>query len=446
MSVDDVEAAVRAAQAEIDADRLVELCCSIVDIPSPTGDEGTLAAWLADRLTESGLDGRVQQLDDLQANAWGRLRGTGDGPTLMLYAPIDTLTVGTAAEDLPQAGSTLRPDMLAQSIVSDGLISGLGAMNPKGHAAAILAATEAIASAGTVLKGDIIAAFGAGGMPTNARPVEGRSRRNTGQGVGCAFLLEQGVWADAAVIAKSGWGVSWEEVGLAWLDIFVGGIHTYVGARHRLPYRNPIADAATVITHLERWFPTYAERHSSGLVEPQGVVAEVESGWSRTASFVPAVARVRVDLRLAPGQSPLDAHRELEASLDELRRRDGDLDVTSELVLGIPALRTDPEHWLCSTAVRAWETETGDSHRPLDGMSGATDANILRQWGLPTVRVGLPKVHRDGVELDFTAGMNTVSIEALVTLTQYLVRVAVTSTMMDRSDLETGRRLGEHNS
>lgn len=423
------------AQAAVERDRVVELCGALVDVPSPTGDEAPLAAVIAELLGAAGADGRVQPLDDRQANAWGRLAGGGDGATVMLYAPIDTMTTGDPRHDVPHVAAQLDDHLLPRAVVDDRHVTGLGAMNPKGHAACILAAVEAIAASGVELDGDLIAAFGAGGMPTNSLPeLDGRPlRHHTGQGVGASFLIEQGVWADAAVIAKSGWAISWEEVGLAWFDVTVRGEHTYVGARHLLPYRNAIADAASVVHFLERWFVERADRwsaeHPDSHVEPQGIVAAIRGGWERMAAFTPAQATVRVDVRLAPGQTPLDARRELQQALARLVADTPGLDVDVELVVGIPGSRTDPDHWMVGTAIAAWEAEAGEPHAAARRTSGATDANILRHRGIPTVRVGLPKsTNADGSSIGFGPGMNTVDIDALVTLTRYLVRVAIAAT------------------
>lgn len=439
-------AALERALAAVDGERVAELCAGLVDLPSPTGEEAPLAEWIAAELRRSGIDSGVQPIDERQANAWARTGTGGDGPDLLLYAPIDTLTTGNPDEDLPWVGRELADHAVPEARRVGERIVGLGAHNPKGHVACVMAAIEAVAAADVPLTGRLLAGFGAGGMPTNARdltgPVEagpgGRGsigRRNTGQGIGASFLLEQGVWADAAIIAKSGWAVSWEEVGLAWIDVNVHGIHTYVGARHRLPYRNPIVDAGRVAAFLEEWFPVYAARHASGLVEPQGIIAAAEAGWWRMAAVVPAVARLRADLRLAPGQSPLDALREMDVALDALRTGDDAIDVDTELALAIPGSRTDPEHWIVIAAIEAWESVTGRRHEPITATSGATDANILRNRGIPTVRVGLPKVDDGGVEVDFAAGMNTVDVAALELLTRHLVTTTVMVGTRSRDDL-----------
>ncbi|MFI1032482.1 M20 family metallopeptidase [Streptomyces sp. NPDC020951] len=422
------------AWRHVTGDRLRELIIGLVDIPSPTGDEGPLAAHIADTLAISGCRTEVQPLDDRQANAWARLEGDGTGPDLMLYAPIDTLTVGEESEDLPWIGPELRDDMRPQATVYDDLVVGLGASNPKGHAACVMMAAEAIGLAGVPLTGDLVAAFGAGGMPTNARPVG--VRRNTGQGVGCSFLLEQGVWTDYAVIAKPGWTVSWDEVGLVWFEVTVRGTHTYVGSRHRLPYDNAIARAGEVTRYLEEWFVEYAERHTSGTVAPQGIVSSVHGGWPRTAAVTPASCTLMVDLRIGPDTTPMRAKREFLAAIDTIRGKLPGLDVSAEMAVAIPGTRTDPESWICRSAAAGWAAFEGREHEVIRGNSGATDANILRNRGIPTVRVGMPKVVEAPFGIDFARGMNTVSVRAMEKLTRHLIRTAVDTVTRTRAELE----------
>ncbi|MEU7768190.1 deacylase [Nocardia sp. NPDC049190] len=416
---------VAAACAQVNRDRLRELVTGLVDIASPTGDEAPLARHITTTLQAAGIAARTMYLDDRQANSWGRVAGEGTGPDLLLYAPIDTVTSGNAEEDLPWVGESLRADMVARAASVDDYVIGLGASNPKGHAACVMAAGEAIRAAGIPLTGDLLLGFGAGGMPTNARPGVGNPRRNTGQGVGCSFLLEQGVWADFALIAKPGWTVSWEEVGLAWFEITVHGSHTYVGSRHRLPYQNPVALAGSVATRLEEWFPQYSLAHRDGLVLPQGMVANIRGGWERTASFTPENVRMMVDLRLSPRTTPAVAKRELVAAVRQIAADLGGIRVDVEQVLAIPGEGSDPQMWLCRKAIEAWEAVEATPHQEFYDASGATDANILRGRGIPTVRVGMPKVADAPFEVDFAMGMNTVDLREAEKLTRYLIRVAL---------------------
>ena len=424
---------VAAASAQVNAERLAELVTVLTDMPSPTGEEGPLAHVLTDLLAAAGLEAEAQHLDDAQANAFGTLRGRGNGPNLLLYAPIDTLTTGRPDEDLPWAAETMRADLRAEARRLGDLVVGLGASNPKGHVACIVAAAEAIAASGERLAGDLYVGCGAGGMPTNAwRP---GGRRNVGHGVGCSFLLEQGCIPDFAIVAKPGWTISCEEAGLCWFDVTVRGIHTYVGSRHRMEYRNAIADAATVVAFLEKWFPRYSEDHKSGEVTPQGIVAAIDGGWRRMAAVTPAACRIRVDLRISPRTSPAAAHRCLRSALDELAADTPGLDFTLKTVLAIPAGSTPTDSWIARCAVAAWEDIAGSTHAPTTDLSGATDANILRMRGVPTIRVGMPKVTAAPFPVDFAAGMNTVSVTEMVRLTKLLISCAVETCGRDSAEV-----------
>jgi hypothetical protein len=81
--------------------------------------------------------------------------------------------------------------------------------------------------------------------------------------------------------------------------------------------------------------------------------------------------------------------------------------------------------WLRRAAVHAWEAAEGEPHQDFFDASGATDANILRSRGIPTIRVGMPKVVDAPFEVDFAMGMNTVDLAAAERFTKYLIRVAL---------------------
>lgn len=422
------ELAVARVLAVITEERLREAARAVVDVPSPTGREAPLAHLLAERLSAAGFAATAQHLDEHQANAVGRLRGRGGGEDLMLYAPIDTLTTGEGALDLPWTGERLRPDMLPRARDEGPFVSGLGASNPKGHAACVLVLAEAFGAVRPDLAGDLVVAYGAGGMPTNAIEAPGYpARANTGHGVGCSFLLERGWHTDHAVIAKPGDFVAHEEVGLCWFEITVPGIHTYVGSRHRLPYRNPVVTAAEVVTRLESWLAGHPARHRTATAAPQGVIGSIAGGWERMVAVTPAACRLRLDLRIAPGTTPLAAKRELAAYLARLCA-DLDTDLGLELVLAVPGTHTPPDAPIVRTAVEAWERTNGAPHTPVPDNSGATDANILRARGIPTARVGMPKAASDTFDVDFARGMNTVDVRAMRRLCEVLARIALSAT------------------
>jgi len=422
---------------QIDPERLKELIVELIEIPSPTGQERALAEWAVKKMSGMGLGATLQVIDEEQANAIGRITGDSTGVSLLLYAPIDTLTTGNPEEDVPWIGPELREDMKTHAVVDGNFVLGLGASNPKGHAACIIAAAEVIVASGVELRGDLIVGLGAGGMPTNKRANPTMSRYNAGQGNGCSFMIEQGVFPDFALIAKPGWAVAWEEVGLCWFEVQVGGTFNYVGSRHRMPYVNPIVESTKVIVGLEEWFKAYSSAHTDGLVAPQGNIGAIRSGWMHMPSVCGATCSFMVDLRTSPRSTPSEVRREFAQGINDIRSANPELDITWEMVLSIPGTSTNPSNWIVESAVRAWEKLEGRGHEPILLNSGATDANILRGRGIPTARIGMDRIGEDApLTLDFAAGMNVVDVREMVRLTKHLVHTALDTCNLRRDVLD----------
>ncbi|QNJ93286.1 M20/M25/M40 family metallo-hydrolase [Mycolicibacterium fluoranthenivorans] len=419
----DLEAAVAVVLEQVTSERLLAAARGMVDIASPTGAERPLAEWVASELVTSGLDAEVQGIDASQANAVATIPGA-EGPSLLLYAPIDTFTTGDPSLDIPGAAPLWRPDLAARAVVHGDIVEGLGAGNPKGHAAVVLAVLQALHASGVTPPGDVVGGFGAGGMPSFA--VEGvgtPGRANTGHGVGAAFLLERGYTTDYAVIAKPGWTVLHEEVGLVWIDVTVHGLHTYAGSRHRLPYSNAVASAGRVAVALENWLDDYPRRHRYATMSPQGIVSSINGGIERLGASTPATVRLRLDLRITTQQTPASVLREVRHMLAGVSDELG-IVVTAHQSAAVPASHTPPESPVVRAAVNAFESVAGGPHVLILDNSGATDANILRMRGVPTARVGMPKVAAmpDGSEIDFTRGMNLVDLREMRRLAEILIR------------------------
>lgn len=399
----------------ISDDSLTQTLSDMINIASPTGAEASLAEYISATLNTLGIEAKTQKIDETQSNAFGYFTAVTDGKTLILYAPIDTVTSDNDAEDIPWVSRTMRDDVRANAFVKDGHIYGLGAHNPKGHGACIIETARVLKSLNIDLPGNLFLGFGAGGMPTHGR--EG-FRRDSGHGSGCAHMLANIPKVDAAIIAKSGTSVTWEEVGFIWLEVTVAGMHNYVGARHLMPYSNAIANASKLILKLEDWFESYSERHATNLCRPQGNVAHMESGWKRMPSFTPAAACFLVDIRFTPQQKANDVEAEFAQALKGFCT-DLDIDADFKRIQTIDASHTSPDDQIIKSTTKVWETLKGRTHEPFTMMSGATDANILRQHGIPTARIGLAKAPLPNI--DFALGMNCVAISDLRHLTKFLV-------------------------
>jgi acetylornithine deacetylase/succinyl-diaminopimelate desuccinylase-like protein len=270
-------------------------------------------------------------------------------------------------------------------------------------------------------------------MPTNRRP--GFSNLNAGHGAGCAFMLEHGVRGDFAIIAKPGWSVAWEEVGLCWFKVIVRGNLNYTGVRHVVKGRNPIVHAARVITLLEEWFSEYARKNTSGLVAPQGSINAIQAGWTHKPAFIPAACHFYVDLRISPRVGPMEAKGQFRAAVERIVGENPDLLVDWEMIVGIPGSSTDPTNWIVQSCMRAWEFVENKKHRPRTGTSGATDANILRAAGIPTARLGMPRLTAANNEPRSVFSMERSNIAGMKQLTKCLVYAAVDTCTRDRQEV-----------
>jgi len=124
------------AVALIDVDRLYRLNREITAIHSPTGRERAASEYMTRYLAEIGVEATYQAMGEASGNAIGRIRGSGGGPSLLLYGPIDTHLDATE-DDIPWVGPRLRPDMIPEVREEEGLLIGLGASNPKAMVTAL---------------------------------------------------------------------------------------------------------------------------------------------------------------------------------------------------------------------------------------------------------------------------------------------------------------------
>src|SRR6516225_8838002 len=156
------EHAIHRAWNAIDENQLGELNRLMASIPSPTGEEQQLAQAIVDVMNKSGISASYQRMEDDQGNAIGCIRGTGGGADLLLYAPLDTAFSSNAEEECPWIGDRFPAEMTTRAYVRDGDVVGMGAENPKGYAACVVAAAQAIKAAGVPLKGSLLVGLGAG--------------------------------------------------------------------------------------------------------------------------------------------------------------------------------------------------------------------------------------------------------------------------------------------
>ena len=117
-----------------------------LDTVNPPGNETLAAELLRDYLAESGLEPELHAKVANRANVVARIRGRGEGPSLLLLCHTDTVLADAAEWQVdPWSGE-----------VRDGEVWGRGALDMKGQVAANAVTIASLAREGFEPAGDLI--------------------------------------------------------------------------------------------------------------------------------------------------------------------------------------------------------------------------------------------------------------------------------------------------
>ena len=303
--------------SRIRKEELTRLAMDLVNIPSPTGEEGKIAEFIVHWLLEQNIPAFLQEVEKDRYNAVGRLAGTGTGFSLTFNAHLDTAFSGVEA-DLPVLGE-IQPSDRPQAYLVEDRIYGQGIVNDKGPLASFLIAAKAIKESGVVLKGEVIL-VGAAGEIGIAQIDEFQGSKYRGKGIGTEFLLSHGITSDYAVIAEpSQFGITWALPGAAYFKISVRGEAAYVpfneGSPELRKSKNAILKMIPVMEALENWAGRYEEENqyhfAGGVIRPKAMVGAILGGRPYKPNTRPAHCAVYVDVRIPPQRDLPGIQKEL---------------------------------------------------------------------------------------------------------------------------------------
>lgn len=393
------------ACAAVNKERLRQLNLDLVNIHSPTGAEKEASEFMQQYMAKMGMKARYQPVNDLSGNAIGELNGSGEGATMLLYAPIDTHLEGNE-DDLPMVGDELRDDMRPEGYLRDDLVIGLGSSNPKGMVSGLAEAVNAVIDAGVPLKGNIVLAYAGGGMPSLVP-----ERNNYGVSTGVSYMLTHGVTADFGIIFKPWYEVYHEHPGMCWFKVSVKGDMGYSGIPRGTPgFRSSIVPAATVIQELEQWLPEFTKANTSDQIAPEGWIAAVRSGWPNRPAFPAATTELYIDMRSNPHQTTADVRHQFDQAMRDICARHPEVEAEWEMYASCPGSFTPEDHWIVQSARTAWENQEGKEYPGAPMLSGQTDAAVINKLGVPLVRVGYPWIGDADVPEEFTAGLGGMGV------------------------------------
>ncbi len=395
MTADDVVAAIVRA---VDEERLVATACDLIAIPSPTGQEEAAADHLLDELAAAGCTVTRQEIEPGRANAVGRIRGSGDGPTLMFNGHLDTSYSG----DEPWLTA---PGFKPHPRVVEGAIVGLGIMNMKGAVACYVEAIRAIRDAGIRLAGDLVVAGVAGEIEKAEWGEEFRGAMFRGYGAGTRHLVSHGVVADAAVL-----GEPTEErlvlghYGTMWVRLSTHGpfFHTAFSAgrieENSLVRMHRLLD--DVLAWTSRWEERGRYRSLPGVVN----LGAIRGGFPWRVSRTPHRTDLFLDVRVPPTMGVEAAEAEIRTLIAELASRHPEAELDWEVYVTAGGAEIDEDHPVVAAAAAAHEAVAGS---PPDRayVHWASDASTLTRYGIPSLNYGpisgaLPGPEGESVPID----------------------------------------------
>src|SRR5213080_2765305 len=362
-----------------------------LDTTNPPGNETAAAELLRDYLEDAGVSCELYARVPERANLVARIRGRGDGPTLLFLSHTDVVLADAAEWSADPFGGELR----------DGEVWGRGALDMKGQVAASAVALASLAREGFEPAGDLVFAATAD--------------EEVGAGFGAQWLCEahpDAVRCDFCINEGSS-----DRVEFGGKPYFLCSVAEKMSAPFRLRVRgrsghasmpgiadNALVKAARLITKLGEHVPDrQLTPEVSALLEtvtgetpdsPQDAIARAEEigsffaamvepllsltlsptmvSASQKRNVIPAICDVVVDSRLLPETTPAEQHAVVREVLGE-----GDSELEGLEAHGGTRSPIDTPLW---DAVLAWVEEVEPEAKPAPiCVAGFTDSHWFRQ-------------------------------------------------------------------
>lgn len=363
----------------VSPERCAELAVALVDVPSLTGNEQPIAECVHGILGGIGADTYMQEFEPGRYNAIGRIRGRGDGATLLLNGHMDIAFSG-AEPYLPKG-----PGYQPKAVVKDGWIYGMGAHNMKGGCAAFLAAAEAIRKSGIELRGDLLMAFVGGEIERHSiNQYQGASFR--GGGCGTRHFVTNGGIADMAVVG--------EPTRMMLINEHVGSVAVRITTRGMpapLRVADHGSDAIKKMRVLIDEFDAYAEEYSTRHAYKDRCATvhlhSIEGGWPFRCNRVPIFCHVFLEYRLMPNQKMSEVPLDLELLLNRVRKKRPDIIFDTEFFVTLPPAQDCSKTRIADAMRAAHKSVTNKS--PEEGIGlFCSDASHLQAYGIPAINYG----------------------------------------------------------
>jgi len=321
-----------------------------------TTDERRVAARVRSEMDTLGMETHAHEPAPGRVSVVGRLRGTGGGRSLMLYAHHDTVGI----EGMPDPFS---------AEVREGRMYGRGAYDMKCGLAACLAAVRAIVDSGERLAGDLLIVSVADEEEASLGMME-VLRHHT---------------ADAAVVTEpTELAMVVAHKGFCWIEVETEG-----RAAHGSGWQVGIdanARMGRVLARLEALNARLVASEPHPAVGPPSLHAATLQGGTGWSTYA-ARCRLQVERRTVPGETEAAAVAQVQAIVDALAEEDATFRATVRPVLSRPPWQARTDSAIAATVGRVAGEVLG--REPVrTGAPYWMDTALLGEAGIDAVVVG----------------------------------------------------------
>ena len=345
-------------ELNVDADRLTNDLIAMVNIPSvnrfgendPANPaEEPMADYFGEQLKQLGLVVDTQEVADGRHNVWGTLKGSANGPTILLAGHLDT--VGIDAYDKP-----------FEAYVHQGRVYGRGSCDMKAGLAVYLEVVRMIIESGQPLRGDLIVA----GVVDEEHAM-----------IGSAEFGNSRPAVDFAIVAEpSSLAISPAHKGQVCLSIKTTGRSVHSSVAHLGV--NAIYHMTSVMLALQKYADDLSLRPPDPMCgNPSFSIGVITGG--QNASSVPDHCEITVDRRTVPGESYESVMGELTDILDGVAASIPEFNYEfSAPSLNVPPLNTSRRSPLFEALYESVEAVQGKppSVVPFPGSTDAPNFNV----------------------------------------------------------------------
>jgi acetylornithine deacetylase len=389
--------------AEIKEEEIVAMCCDVINIPSPTGDEGGMAEYMRSAWRGINLDVTWQEVEEGRANVIARWESSGTGRCLMFNGHMDTSNTG---QEEFLTGIGYKPN----AVIKDGMIYGLGIYNMKGALVCYTHAVKALQRAGVKLQGDVILAAVAGEIE-KTQWNEFRGREYRGYGVGTHYLVNHGVLPDVCILGEpTDMQIILEHYGSLWVRISVTGMYVHTAFAVGRAERNSIRRLHDVMGVVVKWIKGWEQKTSYRGHRGVANLGCIRGGQPWRVSRTPERAELFLDLRVPPHMSMQGARRAAKALFLDLKRRYPDYGLEFETYVSVPGATIAPDHAMVKAIEMNHHRVMGEAPKR-DVVLWCSDASVMTRYGIETVNYGPSSGPRD-------AEGEKVKIKTLVDITK----------------------------